>query len=88
MRSTKGWIGIVALLAGVCAGCAANKNDQTGARAEASPVARAGAPVFNVRAFGATGGGRQLDTPAINMAIDAANAAGGGTVFFPTGTYL
>ena len=37
--------------------------------------------------FGARGDGRTLDSPAINRAIDAASAAGGGTVLFPSGTY-
>lgn len=44
--------------------------------------------VFNVRSFGATGGGKTLDNPAIDRAIRAAAAAGGGTVFVPAGTYL
>ncbi len=44
--------------------------------------------VFNVKDFGATGDGKTLDTDAINQAIIAANAAGGGTVQFPAGTYL
>ena len=43
--------------------------------------------VFDVRAHGATGDGVTLDTAAINQAIDAAAAAGGGTVVFPAGTY-
>ncbi|SDS01600.1 glycosyl hydrolase family 28-related protein [Opitutus sp. GAS368] len=43
---------------------------------------------FNVRSFGATGDGVALDTAAINKAIDAAAAAGGGTVVFPAGNYL
>jgi len=43
---------------------------------------------YDVRAFGATGDGKALDTPAINRAIEAAAAAGGGTVFFPAGRYL
>jgi len=43
---------------------------------------------FNVRDFGAVGDGTNLDSPAINKAIDAAVAAGGGTVFVPAGTYL
>ncbi len=48
-----------------------------------------GAPAFfDVRSFGATGSGRKLDTAAINQAIDAAAAAGGGMVFFPAGNYL
>jgi polygalacturonase len=43
--------------------------------------------VFDVRTFGATGDGKTIDTAAINRAIDAAAAAGGGTVHFPAGTY-
>ena len=42
---------------------------------------------FNVRTYGATGDGRTIDTAAINKAIDAANANGGGTVYFPAGVY-
>src|SRR5712692_2117165 len=45
------------------------------------------AGVFNVKTFGATGDGKTLDSPAINQAIEAAAAAGGGTVRFPAGTY-
>jgi len=44
--------------------------------------------VYNVKAFGATGDGKALDTLAINKTIDAAAAAGGGTVYFPAGNYL
>jgi polygalacturonase len=43
---------------------------------------------FDVRAFGATGDGKTVDSPAINKAIEAAAAAGGGTVVFPAGTYV
>jgi hypothetical protein len=43
--------------------------------------------VFDVRAYGASGKGKILDTDAINKAIAAAAKAGGGTVFFPAGTY-
>jgi polygalacturonase len=43
---------------------------------------------FNVRNFGAVGDGKNLDSPAIDKAIDAADAAGGGTVLVPAGTYL
>ena len=46
------------------------------------------AMVYDVRAFGARGNGKTLDTPAINKAIETAAAAGGGTVNFPAGTYL
>jgi len=43
---------------------------------------------FDVKTSGAKGDGATLDTAAINRAIDAANAAGGGTVYFPPGTYV
>ena len=44
--------------------------------------------IFDVKLFGATADGRTVDTPAINRAIEAAAAAGGGTVHFPAGNYL
>lgn len=45
---------------------------------------------FSVKepAFGAAGDGVTNDTAAIQLAINAAQAAGGGTIFFPEGTYL
>jgi len=47
--------------------------------------------LYNVKstayATGATGDGATDDTAAINAAISAASAAGGGTVYFPKGTY-
>lgn len=46
------------------------------------------APVYDVKKYGATGDGKTLDTKAIEKAIDAAAAAGGGTVYFPAGNYL
>jgi polygalacturonase len=48
---------------------------------------RLNAAEFDVKAYGATGDGTTIDTAAINKAIDAAAAAGGGTVAFPAGTY-
>jgi polygalacturonase len=43
---------------------------------------------YNVKDYGAVGDGVNLDSKAINKAIDAASAAGGGTVFLPAGNYL
>ncbi|MEA5567722.1 glycosyl hydrolase family 28-related protein [Anabaena sp. UHCC 0399] len=41
----------------------------------------------SVKKFGAVGNGSFNDTPAIQAAIDAVAKAGGGVVFFPSGTY-
>ena len=47
------------------------------------------APVsYNIRDYGATGDGVTIDSDAINAAIQAASESGGGTVWFPAGTYL
>jgi polygalacturonase len=46
---------------------------------------RAQNTVFDVRKFGAAGDGKSLDTAAIQRAIDAAAAAGGGQVLIPGG---
>ncbi len=43
---------------------------------------------FNVKDYGAVGNGIANDGTAIAAAITAANSAGGGIVFLPTGTYL
>jgi polygalacturonase len=69
-----GWLSGFAIVLGVvlCAGAA-------------EPAA---AHPYDIRAYGATGDGRTLDSPAINRAILAAAAAGGGTVVFPPGVYL
>lgn len=44
--------------------------------------------VFNARNYGAVGDGKTVDTPAINRAIEALAAVGGGTLVFPVGTYM
>ncbi len=49
---------------------------------------RAAGAFRNVRDLGAKGDGKTLDTAAINRAIEATANSGGGTVFFPAGTYL
>ena len=55
-------------------------------RAEASPDAARGP--FDVRDFGGKGDGKAFDTAALQGAIDACHAAGGGTVRIPPGTFL
>src|SRR5438105_3677090 len=57
------------------------------AAAESGAKSESEIPFFDVRHFGAKGDGVTLDTAAINNAISAAAVAGGGTVFFPAGTY-
>jgi hypothetical protein len=52
----------------------------------AAPAARQGA-LFDVREFGASGRAADDARPAIQRAIDACAAAGGGTVVFPPGEY-
>ena len=59
--------------------------------ASSLPTPSSAAPqanVYNVKTHGATGDGKTIDTAAINKTIDAAAAAGGGTVYFPAGNYL
>ncbi len=51
------------------------------------PVPSPGSHVFNVMNYGALGNGKHDDTVAIRAAIAAAQAAGGGTIYFPAGTY-
>ncbi len=64
---------------------AAGKSQPSSSANPANPVFNA---VLNVRQYGAAGDGKTLDTLAINRAIEAAAAAGGGTVLFPAGVYL
>ena len=45
-------------------------------------------PLLDVRDHGAVGDGRTLNTDAIQDAVDAAAAQGGGTVHFPAGDYV
>ncbi|HKB90201.1 MAG TPA: glycoside hydrolase family 28 protein, partial [Opitutaceae bacterium] len=44
--------------------------------------------VFDIKAFGAVGDRKTLDTAAIQKAIDACGQAGGGKVYFPSGGFL
>jgi len=57
------------------------------AQIRSSTIVPVSGAVFDIRAFGAKGDGKALDSPAINRAVDAAAAKGGGTVLLPAGTY-
>lgn len=74
-------------VAGAAAGAATTLSAQEAPRVIA-PSGAAPQTVYDVRAFGAKGNGMTVDTRAINRAIDAAATAGGGTVHFPSGTFL
>jgi len=54
---------------------------------DSGPPVSTTASVFNVRDFGATGLKDDLAQEAIQKAVDACAAAGGGTVLFPPGQY-
>ncbi|MDO6415187.1 glycoside hydrolase family 28 protein [Sphingomonas sp. BIUV-7] len=56
-------------------------------RAAAPGMAAGGPGWVDVRDFGAKGDGTTIDTAAIDRAIDHVAARGGGTVYFPAGTY-
>lgn len=43
--------------------------------------------IFNITGYGATGNGQTSDTAAIQAAVEACHAAGGGTVYAPPGKY-
>jgi len=47
-----------------------------------------GKTFYDVRRFGASGDGKSSNTKSLQAAIDAAAAAGGGTVCVPAGTYV
>uniref|UniRef100_A0AAU2JKT7 Glycoside hydrolase family 55 protein n=1 Tax=Streptomyces sp. NBC_00049 TaxID=2903617 RepID=A0AAU2JKT7_9ACTN len=76
-----------ALLTGAVAGLAGATTLSAAGSAAAAPTAGA-QDWFDVKAHGAVGNGSTDDTAAVQRALDAAAAAGGGTVYFPVGKYL
>lgn len=69
---------VLAALAALALGCKPAPIERTTASASS---------IFNVRDYGAAGTKDDLDQDAIQKAIDACAAAGGGTVLFPPGRY-
>ena len=59
----------------------------TGRAPDQSGALASGRDVYDVTTFGARGDGKTLDTAAIDQAITAAAAAGGGTVIFLQGLF-
>ncbi|HUJ10588.1 MAG TPA: glycoside hydrolase family 28 protein [Verrucomicrobiae bacterium] len=53
-----------------------------------TPESLASVRIFDVRQFGAKGDGKNLDTSAIQEALDECGKTGGGIVRFPAGTFL
>jgi len=76
----------VSRILGAC--CALTLAAATASAQTSTPALSTGPTVYNVRAYGATGDGKTIDSDAVNKAIDAAEANGGGTVYFPAGYYL
>ena len=83
VRAYAALLGLASCLALAAAQHDASAQRRAGARSQPNASA-----VYGVRAYGARGDGTTLDTRAVNRAIEAAAAAGGGTVHFPAGTYL
>ena len=75
-------------IAGAAVEAATPLSAQEAPRAASTPSTSRNQAFFDVRAFGAKGDGTTVDTPALNKAIEAVAAAGGGTLHFPAGTYL
>src|SRR3954452_10334683 len=59
-----------------------------GAAGPAVAARKAGPLQYDVRSYGAVADGKTKATAAVKKAIDAAAAAGGGTIVFTAGTYL
>ncbi len=71
---------------GIAAAAATSMPAAYAATKPKAPTATLG--IYDIRTYGAVGDGKAVDSPAINKAIEAAAAAGGGTVLFPPGTWL
>ncbi len=87
--SRRAWLGKMALPASVAV--AAGMLDHETASARTKPAANAddlGARVYNIRSYGAKGDKTTIDTAALQAAIDACTADGGGTVLVPAGTFV
>jgi len=87
--SRRAWFEKVALPAGALAAAGLLESEPASARKKNEPGSdELGSRVYNVRAYGAKGDKTSLDTAALQAAIDACTADGGGTVLVPAGTFI
>src|SRR5580692_3989687 len=91
MLSRREWLGKLALPATGAVIAAPFLDGGTPASARSKPPANnddLGARIYNIRTYGAKGDKTTLDTAAVQAAIDACTADGGGTVLVPAGTFV
>jgi hypothetical protein len=87
--SRREWLGKLALPV-TGAAIASGLMDASAFAARSKPAASnddLGARVYNIRSYGAKGDKTTVDTAAVQAAIDACAADGGGTVLVPAGTF-
>lgn len=72
---------------GIMASIVAGTNVTVDSTDPANPIVSASNNTFDVTVYGAVGDDTTNDTTAIQAALDAADTAGGGVVFFPNGIY-
>lgn len=90
LLSRREWLGKLALPAtgAVIAAGILDAKPAEAARAKPTPITDdLGARVYNIRSYGARGDKATIDTAALQAAIDACTADGGGTVLVPAGTF-
>ena len=87
-HGTGGGSGGATSTGGATGAAGAGANDPCAASNAAVPLPMIGPGTFNVTTYGAVGDGKTDDTTAIQAALTAAGAAGGGTVTVPSGTFL
>jgi len=88
--SRREWFGKMALpAAGAAVAAGLLDNEMALARTKPAPNNDdLGARVYNIRSYGAKGDRTTVDTSALQAAIDACTADGGGTVLVPAGTFV
>jgi len=87
--SRREWLGKMAIpAAGAVAAAGLFEGETASARTKSARTDDLGTRVYNIRSYGAKGDKTTLDTAALQAAIDACTADGGGTVLVPAGTFV